>query len=735
MTALIANVVQSTDSFGQWLAKTNQLITVISNTAVTTNSNTAVGNAAITGTFISGSSLISNTGSLRIGTGTSNAFMNATTFMIRSSATANTIITDTGVYLSGTVFYTDAVASIGNSSIRSANVTADNIILKNSLRLGNTYLSTSRANTNQIYAINSALVGDSQANTYLTRDGLQIFRADTPPVTPGAGFTNANMTYDTLTIKNINANTINARTLNISGSATEFPGNTHFLGQNNYFRFGLTSNANIELINGRIGIGTTDPSAPLHITSTGAGTGILVESTESGAGTAPDIVFRRSSSSPAALDNLAGIYWQGRNSAATNLNYASLISEIASPTAGTEGTNVLLTQKVAGVDTTTLYISSLGNVGIGETAPGAPLHIKTPSAGSALIVESTESGTSTGPDIRFRRSSASPLAGDNLAGILWQGNNSNGSLVDYAILRSEIASPTAGSEGTNVFLVQKVAGANTRTLHINSAGNVGLGTTNPTQKLHVVGGALITGAATVSGVLTAGSTLAVAGAATVTGATTLNSTLTVSGASTYNGQGDFTALQNVGTLRTSSTSLGGIEVRSASNNDAAFMTFHKPGNYASYFGLDTDNYFAVGGWSAGAALANFKCNIFSASGAITAGGNITSAGNIIAYSGSDERLKENITNISNPLEKLALLNGVTFDWKDSYIESQGGLDAMFVRKNDVGIIAQDLEKVLPQLVAERSDGYKAVKYDRIVALLIEAVKELKAEIDSLKNGN
>jgi hypothetical protein len=225
------------------------------------------------------------------------------------------------------------------------------------------------------------------------------------------------------------------------------------------------------------------------------------------------------------------------------------------------------------------------------------------------------------------------------------------------------------------------------------------------------------------------------GSLAVTGATTVSSTLTVSGASTYNGQGDFTALQNVGTLRTSSTSLGGIEVRSASTNDAAFMTFHRPGNYASYFGIDTDNYFAVGGWSAGAALANFKCNSFSASGAVAVTGALTAGGNITAFFSSDERLKENVVNISNPLEKLALLNGVTFDWKDSYIESQGGLDAMFVRKNDVGIIAQDLEKVLPQLVAERSDGYKAVKYDRIVALLIEAVKELKAEVDSLKNGN
>jgi len=77
------------------------------------------------------------------------------------------------------------------------------------------------------------------------------------------------------------------------------------------------------------------------------------------------------------------------------------------------------------------------------------------------------------------------------------------------------------------------------------------------------------------------------------------------------GRGGFGGGQNVGTLRNSGGSLGGLECVSASASDAAFMAFHRPGAYASYFGIDTDNYFAVGGWSAGAGLANFKCSALS----------------------------------------------------------------------------------------------------------------------------
>jgi hypothetical protein len=113
-------------------------------------------------------------------------------------------------------------------------------------------------------------------------------------------------------------------------------------------------------------------------------------------------------------------------------------------------------------------------------------------------------------------------------------------------------------------------------------------------------------------------------------------------------------------------------------------------------------------------------------------GEIRAINNITAFYSSDKRLKENIINIVNPLDKIKKINGVTYDWTDKYIEDHGGEDGYFIRKHDVGLIAQEVEEILPEIVATTNDGYKAIKYDRIVALLVEAVKELKAEVDELK---
>jgi hypothetical protein len=94
-------------------------------------------------------------------------------------------------------------------------------------------------------------------------------------------------------------------------------------------------------------------------------------------------------------------------------------------------------------------------------------------------------------------------------------------------------------------------------------------------------------------------------------------------------------------------------------------------------------------------------------------------------------LKNNVTKIDNALLKVTEIRGVTFDWNDEYMSHQPK-DDYFNRKHDVGVIAQEIEKVLPEAVATRDDGIKAVKYEKIIPLLIEAIKELKEEIEQLK---
>jgi hypothetical protein len=107
-------------------------------------------------------------------------------------------------------------------------------------------------------------------------------------------------------------------------------------------------------------------------------------------------------------------------------------------------------------------------------------------------------------------------------------------------------------------------------------------------------------------------------------------------------------------------------------------------------------------------------------------GRIDAANDIVAYSSSDRRFKENIKPIPNALTKILRIGGYEFDWI-SNVELHGH------EGHDVGVIAQEIEEVLPELVQTRESGYKAVKYDKLVALLIEGMKEQQIQIDNLKS--
>ena len=113
----------------------------------------------------------------------------------------------------------------------------------------------------------------------------------------------------------------------------------------------------------------------------------------------------------------------------------------------------------------------------------------------------------------------------------------------------------------------------------------------------------------------------------------------------------------------------------------------------------------------------------------TASHDLSSTGDVIAFYSSDINLKENILPIENALEKLCKIRGVTFDWKDEYLETR---DPDLHQKRDTGIIAQEVQEVLPEVVKEKVDGTLGVRYEKMIGLLVESIKDLKAEVDDLK---
>lgn len=208
-------------------------------------------------------------------------------------------------------------------------------------------------------------------------------------------------------------------------------------------------------------------------------------------------------------------------------------------------------------------------------------------------------------------------------------------------------------------------------------------------------------------------------AATATSATTAGSVtngLTTSNYSTYAlplSGGTMTGLligkaTNTGTTILTANDVGSFSVRSVSSDAAspASMSFHRPNLYAINMGLDTDNVFKIGGWSAGIIM-------MSLSGA----GNMTLPGTLTIN--SDARLKENLTPLTDALDKVKALTGYNYN--------RIGSDVL-----QMGVVAQEVQKVAPELVLEDSEGTLSVSYQNMVALLIEAVKEQSAEIAALK---
>ena len=396
---------------------------------------------------------------------------------------------------------------------------------------------------------------------------------------------------------------------------------------------------------------------------------------------------------------------------------------------------------------TVVLADGSGNVGIGTTSPAGKLHIQSGDAGTVtpssqaddLVVEaSTEGGiTIMTPDdqsARIRFTSPSTESGDEGGADIFYRQNIN-----------KMSMGTVVSGGKLAFK----SGASVETMLLDN-GNVGIGTDSPLSTLHVRSNTQ-DGTLRVGG---SGASLGLELSYDQSGATT--SIIQANPTYTNDNQllkiradGDRNANQIVLTgtghvgfgtstpadSNWSDSTYGNTEV--AIDGDGGYAVLHFRGDGAG----STDTRYSMGVGDGKFYMAyddvvtthricvesngNVGIGTSTPGAKLHVAGDIYATGDVTAYYSSDINLKENIVNIENALDKVNKIRGVHYDWKDEYLEEH-----TYVEKQDVGVIAQEVEKVLPEIVADREDGTKAVKYDRLTALLIEAVKELSAKVDA-----
>ena len=301
-------------------------------------------------------------------------------------------------------------------------------------------------------------------------------------------------------------------------------------------------------------------------------------------------------------------------------------------------------------------------------------------------------------------------------------------------------------------------------IHADAGTNrVGINKITPNNALDVEGGTSITGSTTITGSLHVSSSNVFIPAFRVTGSTTLTGSLFVSGGMKVSGsnvhsgstiqQGSIRLKgsahisgseaisgsllitgSNAPALRISgSTALTGSLLQSGSTQitGSTLLSGSLLLTGSSTLALRITGSTALTGslLHSGSTVTTGSVEISGSLGVGTAAsgviGAILAANDVVAFASSDERLKENITLIENPLDKIIKISGYEYDWVP--------MEGVHVHSgHDIGVIAQEVEKVFPEIVADRDNGYKAVKYEKLVSVLIEGIKELKQEVDLLK---
>jgi len=391
------------------------------------------------------------------------------------------------------------------------------------------------------------------------------------------------------------------------------------------------------------------------------------------------------------------------------------------------------------------------------TVPDARFPATLPAASGANLtaLNATQLTSGTVPDARFP-ATLPAISGANLTN-LDASDLASGTVPIARIDLNLLTTSTADADG-DFFVVVDSVGAEKKLTKANIAisgfNNDSGFTTNTGTVTSVSGGDGLTGSVTTSGSLAVG-----AGTLIDVTADAVNVDLSELTTSTSDADGDFFVVvdsvnaqkkltkaniaisgfnndsgftTNTGTVTSvtggngltgSVTTSGSLDVGAGTGIDVA----------ADSISVDVSDFMTNGSnnrvlTATGTDAMNAEANMTFDGSTLAVTGAITATGDVTAFYTSDKNLKQNIVNIDNSLDKVSKLNGVYYNWTKEALEKNKHL----VDEKEVGVIAQDVEAVLPELVATREDGSKAVRYERLCAVLIESIKELKKEIEELK---
>ena len=434
-------------------------------------------------------------------------------------------------------------------------------------------------------------------------------------------------------------------------------------------------------------LGSGTAAAQLHLFSSDDTDQVIIENSNTGADNAPDLVLYRNSSSPAADDNLGNLVYRGEDSAGNTHDYASIVASIEDTTNTSEDGILDIMSSASGTLASRIRLKN-NKVGIGESDPIYPLHLTTTLAGQALQLQCDADDAASGANLMlYHRRGASGAGQDNdiISTIFYRGKNDNGTPeeVDYAAIESVIIDASDGTEDGQLNLQVMTAGTLTTKLAVDATGINITGTVTDDGATHD-GDVTFTGGVSGRNIVfdKSNSSLEFLNNAKCKFGTSENLQIYFDGTNSYIddvGSGDLVIRNDTN-----------VFIRSTTDEDKAkFIT-----NGAVELYHD-----------------NAKKAETTSSG-LTVTGTVTET--------SDIAFKSDIEPITNTLDKIQQITGYKYKLDNASI-------------NSMGVIAQDVEKVFPELV-HGDEGNKTLQYSGLIGVLVEAVKDLSAKVKKLESS-